>query len=70
MCMTYLVVLPDLANEVAERLIDVDSLLRGGLNEFAAEVLREIATLCIRVSSNSCVKPSSEQVRDIPFMPT
>ena len=42
----YLVVPPDLADEIRERLVDIDALLGGRLDEAAVEVLREVATLC------------------------
>ena len=41
----YLVVLPDLTDKVGEGLVDVDALLGRGLDEFAAEVLREVTAL-------------------------
>lgn len=50
---TYLVILPNLPHEVSESLVDVDSLLGGGLDKFAAEVLGKIATLCGSVAPQS-----------------
>ena len=41
----HLVVLPDLTDEVSERLIDVDTLLSRGLNKLAAKVLCQVTTL-------------------------
>ena len=43
---TYLVVLPDLTDELAECLVDVDALLGRRLDELAAEVLCKITALC------------------------
>ena len=42
----YLVVLADLPHKVAERLVDVETLLRGRLDEPTAKVLRKSAALC------------------------
>ena len=47
----HLVVPPDLTHEAAERLVDVDSLLGGRLDELAAKVLREVAALCVARSA-------------------
>jgi len=41
----FLIELSDLADELAERLIDVDSLLGGGLDELAVEVFCQITAL-------------------------
>ena len=43
--MTYPVVLANFTNEVAESLINVYSLLGGGLDEFATEVFGKVAAL-------------------------
>lgn len=43
---TDLVVSSDLAHEIAERLVDVQALLRGRLNEPAAKVFCEVTALC------------------------
>ena len=42
---TDLVVPSDLTNEVRKRLIDINPLFRGRLDEFAVEMLGEVATL-------------------------
>ena len=44
----HVIVLADLADELAERVVDVDPLLRGGLNELAVEVLCQVPALCNR----------------------
>lgn len=41
----YLVISPDLTDEVGERLIDIDALFSGGFNESAIEMFGEIAPL-------------------------
>lgn len=46
--LTHLVVASNLANQAAECLIDIDALLRGSFDEFAVEVLREVAALCTK----------------------
>ena len=46
--LTDLVELPNLPDEIGKRLVDVDALLSGGLDEFAVEVLGEVAALCVR----------------------
>ena len=53
---TYLVVLPDLTHEVRERLVDVDSLLRRGLDELAAKVLREVTPLCYTETTSGFIE--------------
>ena len=50
---THLVVPPNLAHEAAERLVDVDALLRGRFDELAAEVLCEVTALCVARSANA-----------------
>jgi hypothetical protein len=42
----YLVVFSDLANELAEGLVNVDALLGGRFDESAPEVFGEVAALC------------------------
>ena len=42
---TYLIVLPDLADDVVEGVVDVDAGFGGGFDEFAAEGAGEVATL-------------------------
>jgi hypothetical protein len=41
----YLVVLSNLTDEIAERLVDIDTLLSRCLDELAAEMLGKITTL-------------------------
>ena len=61
---THLVVLPDFADEVRERLVDVDALLRGRLDELAAKVLREVAALwCDASASVSCENPCTRIIK-------
>lgn len=67
--MAHLVVLPDLPDELAERLIDVDAVLRRGLNELAAEVLRKVTTLCRRNLFSTCALPRKDKVTYRSFPP-
>ena len=55
---SYLVVFADFANEVAERLIHVDALLGGSLDELAPQVFGKVAALCATVAA---VRKSSPQ---------
>lgn len=50
---TDLVVLPDLAHELTKRLVDVDSLLCGRLDEAAAKVFCQVAAL-YRMTKRGC----------------
>jgi hypothetical protein len=43
---TYLVVAPNLTNELAESLVDIDAVLSRGLNKLAIEMFRKVTTLC------------------------
>jgi hypothetical protein len=43
---TYLVVTPNLTDELAESLVDIDAVLSRGLNKLAIEVFRKVTTLC------------------------
>jgi hypothetical protein len=43
---TYLVVTPNLTNELAESLVDIDAVLSRGLNKLAIEMFRKVTTLC------------------------
>jgi hypothetical protein len=63
---SYLVVTPDFTHEFPERLVDVDAVLGGGLDELAVEVLGEITSLCVES------QPHDERYTEMhtPFMPT
>ena len=50
---TDLVVPSDLTNEVRKRLIDINPLFRGRLDEFAVEMLGEVATLYQTMKKNT-----------------
>lgn len=79
---TYLVVLPDLTNQVGERLVDVNPLLSGSLDKLATEVLGEITALWKHVSITEIRRQVGMQIPDrnpqwlprkeynVPFMPT
>ena len=69
---TYLVVFPDLTNQVGESFVYVDALLRRCLDELAAKVLCEVAALCQepRISPNSYATCTKLSEADVPFIPT
>lgn len=79
---TYLVVLPNLTNQVGERLVDVNPLLSGSLDKLATEVLGEITALWKHVSVTEIRRQVGMQIPDrnpqwlprkeynVPFMPT
>ena len=55
----HLVVFTDFANEVAERLVHVDALFGGCLDESAPEMFRKVATLCNHTTVRQSVVTSS-----------